>query len=148
MKKFKFSLESSLSLRRFRKQEAAIALAKATHKRSGVENRLRASEGKLSETQAQAVPGRGERVTANEMLRRQASIAYYRNELKRIGEQYQTVLELEDLRYRELMDARQEEGGLLRLKEKAKEIYQVELIRSDELAVQEFVNARRGRVLA
>ncbi len=82
------------------------------------------------------------------MLRRQASIAYYRNELKHIGEQYQTVLEVEDLRYRDLMDARQEEGALLRLKEKAQEVYQVELIRSDELAVQEFVNARRGSMLA
>lgn len=147
MKKFNFRLESALRLRAFHKQQAARALAQATSQRSGIEDKLRISEERLSSAEALSVTPRGGRTTADEMVRRQAAIAYFRDEVRDIGAQYREALELEDRRHHALMLARQEEEGLLRMKEKAKEAYQVELIRSDELAVQEFTNAQRRSAL-
>jgi flagellar export protein FliJ len=125
--------------------EAARALARAIDRRRDLEGQLQALERKLAQVSADSVPARGERVTAGAMVRGQMAAGFYREQIKQVTEQYRSAWESETNCHRELMEARQEEEGLLRLKEKAQEAHQVEVLRADERAVQEFVNAQRRR---
>lgn len=148
MKAFRFRLESALSLRSFAKQEAAMALAAATARRRNAEERLRLCQDELTTSEAELKPARGEAMTADELVRRQSSVAYCRDRVREAQDARVQAGEKEDERYHELMLARQEEEGLLRLKDRAKEAHRIEAIQADELAVEEFLNARQRSVLA
>jgi len=145
MKKFKFRLESALSLRRFRKQQAALTLSVAIAARMRSASNLERRKAAFNEAEKNCMPRVGETVTAAEMVCREASLLSMDEEIKVSMSEWRENVESEGLCYQELMEARKEEEGLLRLKGKAKEDHRLEMERVDEQAVQEFVNARHQK---
>ena len=148
MKKFKFRLESALSLRRFRKQqEAALALGAAIAQRMRSASNLERMRVAFAEAEKDCMPRVGETVTAAEMVCREASLLLMDEEIKASMQDFSELIDAESLCHKDLMAARKEEEGVLRLKGKARESHRLEIERADDQAVQEFVNARRQREL-
>ena len=142
MKKFRFRLAAALSLRSFGKNQAALELAGASSLRIENEQRMDAKRAELQLQGGACLPARGQTISGPEMVRRQSSLAYLRSELEQLQAEHERLLTEEAACRRALMQARQQEQSLLRLKEKGIEAHRLELERADELAVMEFVNAR------
>lgn len=145
MKKFRFRLAAALSLRSFGKNQAALELAAASSRRLEHEQAMHAKRAELQQQSEACMPARGQSIAAAEMVRRQSSLAYLRTELEQLQTKHTQLLAKEADCRRALMQARQEEQSLLRLKQKGIEAHRLELERADELAVMEFVNARHRR---
>lgn len=148
MKAFKFKLETALNLRSFAKRKAAVAMAAATARRIAAIEHLDFCENQLTKAEEFLKPERGTALTANEMVRRQGAVAFCRERITKAKAESDKAYEAEDQCYHALMQARQEEQGLLKLKEKARETHRFEMIRQDELAMEEFITARKRNVLA
>jgi flagellar biosynthesis chaperone FliJ len=147
MKKFKFSLEAALGLRSFTKKQAGMSLALAAAQRRKTLARLESMQEQLREAEAQSTPARGESIRVDALLRRQATVSYCREQVALAKKADTDAVEEEARCYRSFMDARLEEETLLRLKEKSKEQHRVDVIRAQELAVEEFINARKRSAL-
>lgn len=147
MKKFKFSLESALGLRTFGKKQAGIALAQAAAQRRKTLALVESKERQLHDAEEQSTPSRGESIRVDALLTRQATVSYCREQLALANRADGKAIEAEAECYRTFMAARVDEEGLLRLKEKSKEHHQIEILRAQESAVDEFINARKRSAL-
>ncbi len=148
MKAFKFKMDSALSLRIFSRKTAAMALARATVQRAAAAEHLSICRKVLLEAESWLKPGRGVAMTADEFLRRQGSLSYCREHVRIAEEATRKAAIDEDQCCRELLLARQEEEGLLKLKDKAIEAHRMAMIRADEFAMQEFIGARERAAIA
>jgi flagellar export protein FliJ len=147
MKKFKFSLESALGLRTFRKKQAGMALARAAAQRRKTLAFVESQERQLHDAEEQSTPNPGESIRVDALLSRQATVSYCREQLALASKADVQAREAEAECYRTFMAARLDEEGLLRLKDKSKEQHQIEMLRAQERAVDEFINARKRSAL-
>tara|TARA_B110000093_G_scaffold33995_1_gene34989 strand:+ start:5152 stop:5598 length:447 start_codon:yes stop_codon:yes gene_type:complete len=147
MKKFKFSLESALGLRSFRKKQAGIALGQAAAQCRTARAFQGSKEGQLRDAEVRSMPARGESIRVDELLSRQASVSYCREQLTLAKQADANAIDREAHCYRAFMAARLDEEALLRLKEKSKEQHRVDMCRAQERSVDEFINARKRSAL-
>lgn len=143
MKRFKFTMDSLLTVREHAKHEAARALNQATRKRQELEEMcaqaLRSTEQMERDLVRCLVPsGR-----ASEVIVRQNALSFHRGEARRLDESLAKAREDEEQARDRVLVAQQEEEALVRLRSKRRDEYRAELDREDELAALEFVNARR-----
>jgi len=142
MKKFRFSLESALTIRRFRKQEAAGVLGAAQARTLEALGRKEAAEARLAEIESALLPEAGGSVAAGEMVRRYGALERSREALAECRRELEARRAEEDRSRAAVLEARRREETILQLKRNEKDRYRRELEREDERVVQEFVNAR------
>ncbi|MFO7724000.1 MAG: flagellar FliJ family protein [Oceanipulchritudo sp.] len=142
MRRFRFSLESVLTLRKFRKSEKAAELSVAMRRRMTLEERLGRCQEALGEMEDRLRETLSGTVRAQEVLLIQDALRARRGELATLRQSALESLEKEN-RAREAVKAAQQEcEALVRLEERQREEARKEAEKEDEMAMEEFVMAR------
>ena len=141
MKKFRFKLDSVLTVRRFRKNQAAFALAEAQNKRLELTAALTAARQSVSKMEEDLLACFLTSTRAAKIIRHQNGLSFQRLQISDMERQFETALEKEDKCRDAVLVARQGEETLLRLREKEKDRHRREQEKDDERAVIDFVNA-------
>lgn len=141
MKKFRFKLDSVLTIRRFKKNQAAAALSEAQLLRNRLNQRLNEELLRQDDLEQALITCYEGTTTAAEINRLQTGLQFQRAQVEEVRNNLREALEQENDRRQEVLLARQGEETILKLLEKEKERYRRELDSEDEIAVNEFVNA-------
>ena len=142
MKRFRFKLDSVLTLYGFQKNRAAAALAEVQRRRIGlVEELNEALQTQLQFEETLRVRCR-KSASAADLIRVQDALAQQRIHVDECNKQLQLAFRKEDQCREVVLSARQREETILKLREKQKERFRREQDRADERAVDEFVSAR------
>lgn len=141
MKKFRFKLGSVLTIRRFKKNQAAAALSEAQLLRNRLNQHLNEELLRQEDLEQALVTCYKGTTTAAEINRLQTGLQFQRSQVEEVRNNLHEALEQENERRQEVLLARQGEETILNLLEKEKERYRRELDSEDEIAVNEFVNA-------
>ncbi len=142
MKKFNFKLESVLTIRRYRKNQAASELAIAQKQRLLLTEHLKRTAKIRADIENDLRTCYETSSNAAEIIRLQDALSFQVRQIEVIDKKLQEALSQEDLCREIVIMARQGEETILKLLEKEKESYRGEQDREDELAAVEFVNAR------
>lgn len=144
MKRFRFSLDSVLTLRKFRKSEKAAELSVAMRRRMVLEERLGRCHEALGEMEDRLRGTLSRSVRVQEVLLVQDALRARREELSTLRQSALESLEKEN-RAREAVKAAQQEcEALARLEESQRERARREAEKEDEKAMEEFVMGRRA----
>lgn len=142
MKKFRFSLESVLTLRSFRKKQASGQLAQARRSREEKEEILRRQQGELVTAERVVEEALSGSVKASRMVFLQNALGQRREAVAASREQLSAAAHEEETAREALLQAQREEEALLKLKERQRERALREMEKEDEKAMEEFVAAR------
>ncbi len=141
MKKFKFKLDPVLTVRRFKKNQAAAALSEAQQQRNLLNDSLRKELLYQEELEQALVACYHGTTTAAEINRLQSGLQFQRAQVAEVETKLQQATVQEDECREQVLLARQGEETILKLLEKEKERYLRDLDSEDEIAVNEFVTA-------
>lgn len=142
MKRFSFNLESVLTLREFRKNEAAMALSAVVEQRRAIEEQLafaHRSTGKMEEDLLACLTPSGR---ASEIVVRQNALAYQRGKVADLARSLDAALKEEEAARQRVLQAQREEETLRNLRKQQIERNRVEMEKEEERVAQEFVTAR------
>ena len=144
MKRFRFALESVLTLRKFRKSEKAAELSVALRRRMTVEERLERCHEALGEMENRLRKTLAGSARVQEILLLQEALKERRGELATLRQSALEALEKENRAREAVKVARQECEALVRLEETQRERARKDAEKDDEKAMEEFVMARRA----
>lgn len=144
MKRFQFSLESVLTLRKFRKSERAAELSKAMRHRLQVSERLNECRTALEGLEDSLRRTFAKRVQVQELLLLQEALRTKREDLVSLTASFEESLKRENKARESVKKAQQECEALHKLEERQLERARREVEREDEKAMEEFVTARRA----
>lgn len=142
MKKFRFNLDSVLTMRRFQKNQASTALSEAQRNRNRLLRQLDQAVRSQTQLEESLVSCYKTSTKASDVEHVQSVLQYQRSRVLGVQEKLQAALVNEDECRQKVLLARIGEEAMLKLRAKDKESYLREQDREDELAVNEFVNAR------
>lgn len=142
MKRFVFNLQSVLTLREFRKNEAALALQDATRRRRELEEQLAFMHRSTEQMEQDLLRCLTPVGRASEIIVRQNALAYQRGKARELLDALNLALKEEEQRRDLILQAQREEETLVRLRKQQLERSRQEAEREDDQAAQEFVNAR------
>lgn len=142
MKRFKFSLESVLALRHFRKMEAAGVLAEASKSRQRASGLLKKERGQLKSLEKGFLDAISPSGTAAELQRIQGGLIRQREIVAELKSAYVGSLEREAKARKEVLEAQREYKALVKLENRQRERALKEAHKEDERRMQEFVSAR------
>lgn len=146
MKRFRFSLESVLTLRRFRKMEAAGLLAQASRRRQTAGRSLNRGRGVLQRVESSLRDTLASGGRAVEIVRIQEALTEQRATVQRLQKDFSDTLQREQAARQAVLEAQREYEALLKLETRQREAARKEAEREDEKQMQEFVAARHGLV--
>lgn len=145
MKRFKFSMESLLVVRRYRKTRAAGWLAEASRKRLLAEQSAARSRSELASGEGELVSAMKAGCAVHRLLQMQHMVAERRKGVAQSAEALEKA-RLEEFQAREMaLKAQREEKALLKLEAKQREAARKEAEKEDEKAMEEFVMSRHRR---
>lgn len=144
MKRFQFSLDSVLTLRKFRKSEKAAELSKAMRQRLEIERNIRQCRSGLEDLEKSLRDTFSNRVHVHELLLLQDALRGKREDLSALESGFAESLERENAAREAVKKAQQECEALHKLEERQRERARREAEREDEKAMEEFVTARRA----
>lgn len=137
-----------MTLRKFRKTEAATALKQAIDRRLELEELVRMAARSTSEMERELVKCLNPSGRAAEIVIRQNALSYQRTKEQEILAQLQKARVAESNARDAVKQAQMEEEAMVRLRDKQKLAHRVEQDKEEERAAMEFVSAvhqmRRG----
>lgn len=143
MKRFRFSLESVLTLRRFKKQEATGVLGAAQRKRQEAMTALEKRREELAAAENALESALAGSVKASRMVFLQNALVLRREEARASAQAAAEAMQEEERARDALLEAQREEEALEKLKERQRERALLEMEKEDEKAMEEFVAARQ-----
>ncbi len=143
MKRFRFSLESVLRLRGFRKRQASEELAQITQERLRIQMHWEEAKASLAGAEADFALATKSAVKASRLLFLQKNLASRRTEETDLGSQLSEAVKKEAKAREKLLKAQREEDAMLKLKQHQRERARREMEKEDEKAMQEFFTARQ-----
>jgi len=143
MRRFQFSLDSVLTVRTFRKTEKAAVLSAALRERLLCEEKIASSKTELAATESMLQSALAQGSPAREVLLLQGAIGNQRLELEGLVEDWREALQRESAAREAVKEAQRACKALLKLEDRHRERFRKEAEKEDELAMQEFVSARK-----
>jgi flagellar export protein FliJ len=144
MKRFQFSLESVLTLRKFRKSERAAELSRAMRQRLEIERNIKQCRSGLESLENSLRETFSNRVHVHELLLLQEALRGKREDLTALESGFAESLDRENAAREAVKKAQQECEALHKLEERQRERSRREAEHEDEKAMEEFVTARRA----
>ncbi|MEX0322926.1 MAG: flagellar export protein FliJ [Puniceicoccaceae bacterium] len=142
MKRFKFTLESVLALRHFRKMEAAGELSAASRFRQIASSRLERGHEELESLRFGVSKALSPSGKAAEVQRIQAALLKQKEAVTQLRQSYLESVEKEAEARKAVLEAQREYKALLKLESKQRERARKEADKEDEKVMQEFVSAQ------
>lgn len=142
MKSFKFRLQSVMTVRRFRKMEAAGTLAEHSRTRQATASRLEDGRGQLRSLEEGLREAFAPRVRAAEVLMIQNALLEQRSAVAGLQARYMEALTRENKAREAVLKAQKDYEAMVKLEERQRELARKEEEKENEKAMQEFVAAR------
>jgi len=145
MKKPLFRLKALLQYRKFAKTQASARLAEASRRRVRALESAARTEQLLEEMEEALMLSTRSAVKASELELLQQGLTHRREQVELARKALDAAIEEEEACRKAILKIQQEYETVLKLKERHGEQVRNEMLREDELALNEFANARFKR---